>query len=234
MVYGQLRARGVRDERVLAAMSKVPREEFAEAESLAQAYGDYPLPIGAGQTVSQPYIVASMVEALAVEPSDRVLEIGTGTGYEAAILGEIAAEVWTIERVPELARKAQETLARLGYDNVHVVERDGSGLAGTCAVSEDTCGRRGARRSRKSDCPTGRGRIVGDSHRQSRRAADSSHSQDQWRGGNYPAGVVSLCAVGWPGRMETVKAEAMSKIGLERARLQKANPFVTQVTPPRD
>lgn len=130
MVYGQLRARGVRDERVLAAMSKVPREEFAEADSLAQAYGDYPLPIGAGQTVSQPYIVASMVEALAVEPSDCVLEIGTGTGYEAAILSEIAAEVWTIERVPELARKAQETLAPLGYDNVHVVEGDGTlGLA---------------------------------------------------------------------------------------------------------
>jgi protein-L-isoaspartate(D-aspartate) O-methyltransferase len=112
MVYAQLRLRGIRDERVLAAMSKVPREEFAEADSLTQAYGDYPLPIGAGQTVSQPY--------------DCVLEIGTGTGYEAAVLGEIAAEVWTIERVAELARKAQEILARLGYDNVHVVERDGT------------------------------------------------------------------------------------------------------------
>ena len=126
MVQEQLRERGIGDERVLLAMSKVPREEFAPADSLAQAYGDYPLPIGAGQTVSQPYIVASMIEALAVAPSDRVLEIGTGTGYEAAILGELAAEVWTIERVPELAREAQEILARLKYDNVHVIERDGS------------------------------------------------------------------------------------------------------------
>ncbi len=126
MVQEQLRGRGIRDERVLAAMSKVPREEFAQADSLAQAYGDYPLPIGSGQTVSQPYIVASMIEALAVEPSDSVLEIGTGTGYEAAILGELAAGVWTIERVPELARQAQQILARLGYNNVHVVERDGS------------------------------------------------------------------------------------------------------------
>jgi protein-L-isoaspartate(D-aspartate) O-methyltransferase len=126
MVQEQLRARGIRDERLLSAMSKVPREEFAEAESLSQVYGDYPLPIGAGQTVSQPYIVASMIEALAVLPSDRVLEIGTGTGYEAAVLGELAAEVWTIERLPELARQAHEILARLGYDNVHVVEGDGS------------------------------------------------------------------------------------------------------------
>ncbi len=126
MVQDQLRARGIHDERVLLAMSKVPREEFVEAENLAQAYGDYPLPIGAGQTVSQPYIVASVIEALALSPSDRVLEIGTGTGYEAAILGELAAEVWTIERVPELARRAQDILARLGYQNVHVLERDGS------------------------------------------------------------------------------------------------------------
>lgn len=126
MVYAQLRARGIRDERVLAAMSKVPREEFAEADSLAQAYGDYPLPVDAGQTVSQPYIVASMVESLALGAGDCVLEIGTGTGYQAAVLGEIAAEVWTVERVPELARKAQEILARLGYDKVHVVERDGT------------------------------------------------------------------------------------------------------------
>lgn len=126
MVEQQLRARDIRDERVLSAMSKVPREQFAEAESLTQAYGDYPLPIAAGQTVSQPYIVASMIETLALQASDRVLEIGTGTGYEAAILGELAGEVWTVERVPELARQAQNILARLGYSNVHVMERDGS------------------------------------------------------------------------------------------------------------
>lgn len=126
MVQEQLRARGIRDERVLAAMAKVPREEFAVTESLTQAYGDYPLPIAAGQTVSQPYIVASMIEALAVTSSDKVLEIGTGTGYEAGILGELAAEVWTVERVPELAHEAREILARLGYANIHVVEGDGS------------------------------------------------------------------------------------------------------------
>ena len=126
MVQEQLRARGIRDERLLSAMGKVPREEFAKTESLTQAYGDFPLPIDAGQTVSQPYIVASMIEALAVGPADRVLEVGTGTGYEAAILGELATEVWTIERVPELALKAQEILAQLGYDNIHVIERDGS------------------------------------------------------------------------------------------------------------
>lgn len=126
MVQEQLRARGIGDERVLSAMSKVPREAFAKTENLTEAYGDYPLPIDAGQTVSQPYIVASMIEALAISPSDRVLEIGTGTGYEAALLGDLAAEVWTIERVPELVRQAQEILARLGYQNVHVLEGDGS------------------------------------------------------------------------------------------------------------
>ncbi len=126
MVYEQLRARGLRDERVLAAMAKVPREEFARANSLADAYGDHPLPIDAGQTVSQPYIVASMVEALEVSPDDRVLEVGTGTGYEAAVLAELAAEVWTMERIPELARQAQQILARLGYHNIHAVEGDGS------------------------------------------------------------------------------------------------------------
>ncbi len=126
MVYQQLRARGLRDERVLAVMAKVPREEFAPADTLADAYGDHPLPIDAGQTVSQPYIVASMVEALEVNPEDRVLEVGTGTGYEAAVLAELAAELWTIERIPELARQAQQVLTRLGYHNVHVVEGDGS------------------------------------------------------------------------------------------------------------
>ena len=126
MVEEQLRARGIRDERVLAAMAKVPREEFISAEDVANAYGDFPLPIGAGQTISQPYIVAAMVEALELRPQDRVLEVGTGTGYEAAILGELAAEVWTIERHSELADKAREILQRLGYAKVHVVTGDGS------------------------------------------------------------------------------------------------------------
>jgi protein-L-isoaspartate(D-aspartate) O-methyltransferase len=126
MVRRQLRDRGLRDERVLAAMARVPREEFAHAESLREAYGDHPLPIGCAQTVSQPYMVAAMVEALQPEPDDRVLEIGTGTGYEAAVLAELAGEIWSIERFPELAEQARAILARLGYSNVHVVQGDGS------------------------------------------------------------------------------------------------------------
>ena len=126
MVEEQLRSRGIQDPRVLAAMGKVPREEFIASQDFRDAYGDHPLPIGAGQTVSQPYIVAAMVEALELRPTDRVLEVGTGTGYEAAILAELAAEVWTIERIAELATRAQEILARLGRANVHVVHGDGS------------------------------------------------------------------------------------------------------------
>ena len=126
MVDDQLRARGIRNERVLAAMGKVPRGEFISAEDAEKAYGDYPLPIGASQTISQPYIVASMIEALELRPQDRVLEVGTGTGYQAAILGELAGEVWTIERHAGLADKAREILQRLGYANVHVVTGDGS------------------------------------------------------------------------------------------------------------
>jgi protein-L-isoaspartate(D-aspartate) O-methyltransferase len=126
MVQDQLRGRGIRDERVLAAMAKVPREKFIAPEFAREAYADGPIPIGAGQTVSQPYMVAAMVEALEVQPSDRVLEVGTGTGYEAAVLAELAAEVWTIERHAELADNAREILAGLGYSNVCVVHGDGS------------------------------------------------------------------------------------------------------------
>ncbi len=126
MVEEQLRSRGIRDPRLLAAMARVPREEFIASEDFGRAYDDHPLPIGAGQTVSQPYMVAAMVAALEPRSTDRVLEIGAGTGYEAAILGELAAEVWTIERHQELADKAREILSRLGYRNVHVVVGDGS------------------------------------------------------------------------------------------------------------
>jgi protein-L-isoaspartate(D-aspartate) O-methyltransferase len=130
MVEEQLRARGIGDGRVLAAMGKVPREEFISADDAKNAYGDFPLPIGEGQTISQPYIVAAMIEALEVRPEDRVLEVGTGTGYQAAILGELAKEVWSIERHAELADRAREILQMLGYANVHVVTGDGSlGLA---------------------------------------------------------------------------------------------------------
>lgn len=126
MVTEQLRGRGIRDERVLAAMAKIPREAFLIPEDTPNAYGDFPLPIGAGQTISQPYIVAAMLEKLDLRPNDRVLEVGTGTGYEAAILGELASEVWTMERHEELAMKATAILQNLGCTNVHVVHGDGS------------------------------------------------------------------------------------------------------------
>lgn len=126
MVKEQLQSRGIRDPQLLAAMGKVPREEFIADEDLGDAYGDHPLPIGAGQTISQPYIVAAMLAALQLRATDRVLEVGTGTGYEAAILGELAAEVWTIERHEELAMKARAILAKLGHANVYVVVGDGS------------------------------------------------------------------------------------------------------------
>jgi protein-L-isoaspartate(D-aspartate) O-methyltransferase len=125
MVQQQLMARGVNDGRVLAAMAKVPREEFVPPESRAASYEDGPLPIGHGQTISQPYIVAFMTEQLRPKPSDRVLEIGTGSGYQAAILAGLVAEVYTIEIVGPLAKDAQATLQRLGYKNVHVKIGDG-------------------------------------------------------------------------------------------------------------
>ena len=128
MVDQQIRARGVMDARVLAAMRKVPRERFVPAELQSRAYDDSPLPIGGGQTISQPYIVAYMTNALGVTADHVVLEIGTGSGYQAAVLGELARTVYTIEIVPELARRAEATLKALGYTNVHV--RAGDGFAG--------------------------------------------------------------------------------------------------------
>lgn len=126
MVQNQLRQRGIRDERVLAAMSKVARERFVAPELERDAYADAPLPIGSGQTISQPFMVATMLEVLELQPSDRVLEVGTGTGYQAALLGELVAEVWTVERHAELADKASRILQELGYAKVHVVHGDGS------------------------------------------------------------------------------------------------------------
>lgn len=126
MVESQLRARGISDERVLNAMRKVPRHEFAPERYRDQAYEDHPLPIGEGQTISQPYIVAIMLEALQFSPNDRVLEVGTGSGYVTALLAEMTAEVISIERHPALADEAREMLARLGYRNLRVVAGDGS------------------------------------------------------------------------------------------------------------
>jgi protein-L-isoaspartate(D-aspartate) O-methyltransferase len=126
MVEEQIIARGVHEPRVLAALRSVPRHFFVPPDDLAWAYADGPLPIGHGQTISQPYIVALMTELLEVEPSDRVLEVGSGSGYQAAVLGELAAEVHTIEVIPELARQAEKNLAGPGYPHVHVHTGDGS------------------------------------------------------------------------------------------------------------
>jgi protein-L-isoaspartate(D-aspartate) O-methyltransferase len=126
MLDSQLRARGVEDERVLDAMARVPRHEFAPEQYRDQAYEDHPLPIGEGQTISQPYIVALMLEALALTPADRVLEVGTGSGYVTALLAEIVAQVFSVERHAALADAARDLLVRLGYTNVTVIVGDGS------------------------------------------------------------------------------------------------------------
>jgi protein-L-isoaspartate(D-aspartate) O-methyltransferase len=125
MVKEQLMPRGIHEERVLAAMAKVPREEFVPEYLRAASYADQPLPIGYDQTISQPFIVAFMTEQLRPRPTDRVLEIGTGSGYQAAILAELVAEVYSIEIIEPLAITAEATLQRLGYKNVHVKVGDG-------------------------------------------------------------------------------------------------------------
>jgi protein-L-isoaspartate(D-aspartate) O-methyltransferase len=126
MVETQLRKRGVKDERVLQAMAVVPRHEFVPSHSSALAYADEPLAIGGGQTISQPYIVAVMTEALGLCGSERVLEIGTGSGYQAAVLSLLSRDVYSIEYRAELALSATERLRRLGFQNVHVHCGDGS------------------------------------------------------------------------------------------------------------
>lgn len=126
MVEKQLRRRGIEDNCVLGAMLAVPRHEFVAEELRARAHEDVPLPIGSGQTISQPYIVAAMTAALRLRPTDRALEIGAGCGYQAAVLSVLAKEVFTIERRAELASTASERLGRLGYPNVHVHCGDGT------------------------------------------------------------------------------------------------------------
>jgi protein-L-isoaspartate(D-aspartate) O-methyltransferase len=126
MVESQLRARGISDERLLDAMLRVPRHEFAPEHYRDQAYEDHPLPIGQGQTISQPYIVARMLEALALSATDKVLEVGTGSGYVTALLAELAAQVFSVERHAVLADAATELLGRMGYTNVRAIVGDGS------------------------------------------------------------------------------------------------------------
>jgi protein-L-isoaspartate(D-aspartate) O-methyltransferase len=126
MVARQLRARDIVDEDVLRALERVPRERFVPESEQRRAYDDAALPIGFGQTISQPYMVARICEAMAVSPGHRVLDVGTGSGYQAAVLAELGAEVVTIERIPELAEKAQRNLAAAGYPAVEVVVGDGT------------------------------------------------------------------------------------------------------------
>jgi protein-L-isoaspartate(D-aspartate) O-methyltransferase len=126
MIEKQLRRRGVTDTAVLGAMMAVPRHEFVPEEIRSNAYADAPLPIGGGQTISQPYIVAAMTAALHLRANDRVLEIGTGCGYQAAVLACLAKDVFTIERRPELASSASARLARIGYANAHAHCGDGT------------------------------------------------------------------------------------------------------------
>jgi len=126
MIERQLHARGIRDARVLEAMLAVPRHEFVPEKFRGQAYDDKPISIGEGQTISQPFIVAAMVEAMELKGKEKVLEVGAGSGYAAAILSRLAALVYTVESRPNLATAAQERLARLGFDNVAVHTGDGS------------------------------------------------------------------------------------------------------------
>lgn len=126
MLEEDLRGRNIRDEAVLSAMLRVPRDRFVDPEWMRYAYSDEPLPIAEHQTISQPYIVAAMAEAAELKPTDRVLEVGTGSGYGAAVLSQLAAFVWTVERHRALAESARDRLHQLGYGNVDVVHCDGS------------------------------------------------------------------------------------------------------------
>lgn len=125
MVEYQLKGRDISSEPVLAAMGRVLRHEFVPADFRGEAYDDHPLPIGYGQTISQPYIVALMTELIDLQPGERVLEIGTGSGYQAAILAELTGQVYTIEIIPELAERAQQTFGRLGYRQIVAKQADG-------------------------------------------------------------------------------------------------------------
>ncbi len=125
MVKTQIIARGIKDKKVIEALKKVPRHCFVESESYESAYGDYPLSIGLSQTISQPYIVALMTELLEIKNSDRILEIGTGSGYQTAILAEIASEVFTVEFIDTLSKKSETVLRKMGYKNINFKIGDG-------------------------------------------------------------------------------------------------------------
>src|SRR5687767_1038360 len=126
MVEEQLRSRGIRDPRVLAAFLRVPRHEFVGESYRVEAYEDHPLPIGHRQTISQPYIVAAMLEFLRLQPADRALEVGAGSGYQTALMAELCAEVYAVERHQALAESARAVLDRLGYSSAHIIVGDGT------------------------------------------------------------------------------------------------------------
>ncbi|MCM8778708.1 MAG: protein-L-isoaspartate(D-aspartate) O-methyltransferase [Candidatus Omnitrophica bacterium] len=126
MVKNQIIARGIKDERVIKAFLRIPRHNFVLENNLSEAYNDYPLPIGEGQTISQPYMVALMTECLRLKGEERVMEIGTGSGYQTAILAELAQEVYSIERFPSLAERAKVILEGLGYKNIKIKVGDGT------------------------------------------------------------------------------------------------------------
>ncbi|MFA4015443.1 MAG: hypothetical protein RUDDFDWM_000526 [Candidatus Fervidibacterota bacterium] len=126
MVQTQLKARGIKDERVLKAFMEVPRHKFVLPEDEDMAYEDHPLPIGFNQTISQPFMVATITEALMLRGDEKALEVGAGSGYQAAILGKLCREVYAIERIPELAERAKKVILELGYSNVHIVVGDGT------------------------------------------------------------------------------------------------------------
>jgi protein-L-isoaspartate(D-aspartate) O-methyltransferase len=146
MIDNHLLARGIKDKRILSAFSVIPREEFIPAEYKDSAYEDYPIGIGCGQTISQPYIAALMTELLFLQGNERVLEIGTGCGYQSAILSVLCEEVFTIERIPELAESARKIFDKLGFNNISVIIKDGSlglkefapyqGIIVTCAAPD--------------------------------------------------------------------------------------------------
>lgn len=137
MVLSQIRSRGVSDQKVLNAMSEVPRHSFVPKELTSRAYADHPLPIGQGQTISQPYIVALMTESLKLKGNERVLEVGTGSGYQAAILAKVAKEVYTIEIKKKLYKKASQTLMTMGFSNVQT--RHGDGYFGWAEAAPFDC-----------------------------------------------------------------------------------------------
>jgi protein-L-isoaspartate(D-aspartate) O-methyltransferase len=182
MVESQLRARGIGDERVLAAMLRVPRHEFAPERYRDQAYDDHPLPIGEGQTISQPYIVARMLESLTLSPVDKVLEIGTGSGYLTALLAELAAEVFSVERHAILADAARNLLTVMGYNNVTVIVGDG-----TSALRRRHCFGCGSRGSRRAARTIGRGWAIDYSYRNHGFTAAAINSHGERRTANFVA-----------------------------------------------